>query len=196
MSQVPCARCGALVTVGERFCGGCGHDAGASAVAGVEREQRIGKARKWLMVICVLTAITGVGMYLYQSSQVDGQLAQVEGQLAGMSSSERDAFMVAQTGMTWAEAVDHDRGQVKMLLVVNLVLAALYLGMWFWAKKNALAATLVAFFLFTGTIVMNLVLDPKTIAQGIIVKVIFTVILVKAIGAAFEERRLATARAR
>lgn len=196
MSQVPCARCGALVAVGERFCGGCGHDAGASAVAEVERGQKIGKARKWLLVICVLTLITGVGMYAFQSYQVDGQLAQAERQLSSMSTAERDSFMVAQTGMTWAQAVDHDRGQVTMLLVVNLALSALYFGMWIWAKKNALGATLVAFFLFTGVMVMNVVLDPKTIAQGIVVKVIFTVILVKAIGAAFEERRLATARAR
>ena len=192
MTQPPCARCGAQVAAGERFCAACGapYDPAASVAASGQRDVAIGKARKWLLVICVLTVISGVVMYFIQKSQVESQLKSAETQLAGMDPGERDAILKAQTGMTWDEAVAHDRGQVNMLLVVNLVLAVLYAGMWVWAKKNALGATLVAFFLFTGVMVANVVMDPKTIAQGIVVKVVFITILIKAIQAAFEERKL------
>lgn len=197
MTQPPCARCGAQVAAGERFCGACGapYDPVASQAASGERADKIGKARKWLLVICILTVISGVVMYFIQKSQVESQLKTAESQLAGMDPAARDALLKANTGMTWDEAVAHDRGQVNMLLVVNLVLAVLYLGMWVWAKKNALGATLVAFFLFTGVMVANVVMDPKTLAQGVVVKVVFITILIKAIQAAFEERKLVRATA-
>ena len=93
--------------------------------------------------------------------------------------------------MTWAQAVKHDRGQVKLLLGINIALAAIYLGLFFWARRNALAATVIALILFITVIAVNAVLDPKTLPQGILVKILFIAALAAAVSAAQRERKLA-----
>lgn len=62
--------------------------------------------------------------------------------------------------------------------------------MWFWAKRNALAATVTALLLFITVIGVNAVYEPKSIAQGVVIKILFIAALAKAISAALEERRL------
>lgn len=95
-----------------------------------------------------------------------------------------------KVGMTWAEVVRHDRNQVKLLLGVNIGLAAIYLGLFFWARRNPLAATVTALILFITVIAINAVLEPATLAQGILVKILFIAALAAAISAAQRERKL------
>lgn len=157
---------------------------------GIERDARIGRARKWLMAISIITLLSGFIFYAINKDEVEKQIRQAEVQIANIDPVERDALMKEQTGMTWAEAVAHDRGQVTLLLVINIGLAIVYLGMWFWARRNALAATVTALLLFITVIFVNAAYEPKTLAQGLIVKIFFIVALAKAIGAAQEERKI------
>jgi hypothetical protein len=196
------------VAAGEKFCAACGTGIAvidgaavpqdrppqpASAVVGMdgwERDARIGRARKWLMAISINTLISGFGFYAINKSEVEKQIRQAELQIANIDPVTRDELMKQQTGMTWEEAKAHDRGQVNLLLFVNIGLAIVYLGMWFWARRNPLAATVIALLLFITVIVVNSVYDPKTLAQGVLVKIFFIAALAKAISAAQEERRL------
>lgn len=92
--------------------------------------------------------------------------------------------------MTWDELVAHDRGLVTLLLVVNIGLSVIYLGLWFWAKSNPYAAALVALLLFLTVIVISAVYEPATLAQGILVKILFIAALGKAVVSGREERRI------
>ena len=204
-----CPQCSADVAAGEKFCASCG--AGISVVDGVvraqdpapanmppqvvhldgsERDARIGKARKWLVIVAVTTLLYGFIFYAINKDEVEKQIHQAEAQIANVDPEVRDQLMKEQTGMTWDEAVAHDRGRVNLLLFVNIGLAIVYMGMFFWAKRNPLAATVTALILFITVIALNAVDDPKTLAQGIILKIFFIGALAKAISAAQEERRL------
>ncbi len=92
--------------------------------------------------------------------------------------------------MSWEQAVASDRGRVKMLLATNLGLTVLYIGLWVWAKKNALGAALVALSVYATVIVGSAILDPRTIAQGIFVKVAIVAALISAVSSAYKFRRL------
>jgi hypothetical protein len=153
--------------------------------------KKITKARKWLLALSILTLITGFGMYALQRSEVDKQIRDAEAQMASIDPATRDAMLKDKIGMTWAQAVKHDRGQVKLLLGVNIALAAIYLGLFFWARRNALAATVTALILFITVHAINAVLDPKTLPQGIVIKILFIAALAAAISAAQRERKLA-----
>lgn len=120
---------------------------------------------------------------------MEEQIRTAEAQIAGMDPETVDAMMKQQVGMTWAEAKAHDRGQVNLLLFVDIGLSAAFLGMWVWAKRNALAASVTALLIFITVIGINAVFDPKTLAQGIIVKIFFIAALAKAISVAQAERR-------
>ena len=196
-----CPQCSAEVAAGEKFCAACG----AAMVAGVvrpqdpppeviglgfERDARIGRARKWLMAISIITLISGFIFYAIGKSDVEKQIRDAEMQMAGIDPVQRDALMKEQIHMTWEEAKAHDRGQVNLLLFINIGLAAAYFGMYFWARRNPLAASVTALLLFITVIGVNAVYEPKTLAQGVIVKIVFIGALSKAISAAQEERKI------
>jgi hypothetical protein len=202
-----CPKCGSEMTAGEKFCAACG--SGVAVVDGTvhaqdpapivptmpafERDARLGRARKWLFWISLITLVSGFVFFAIAKSDCEKQIDQGEAQLAGLDPEVRDARLKANTGMTWDEIKAHDRGLVTLLLVINIGLATVYLGMWFWAKRNPLAASVTALLLFITVIVVNGVYEPSSIPQGFLVKIFFTVALAKAISAAQEERRIRAA---
>lgn len=164
---------------------------GSTAPLDLEASNKISKARKWLLAISVLTLVTGFIFYAIQRSEVEKQIRDAEAQMASIDPAVRDAMLKEKIGMTWAQAIKHDRGQVNLLLGINIALAAIYLGLFFWARRNALAATVIALILFITVIAVNAALDPKTLPQGILVKILFIAALAAAISAAQRERKLA-----
>jgi hypothetical protein len=197
-----CPKCATDVAAGEKFCAACGASVVAGVAApvqmppeviglGMERDVRIGRARKWLMAISIITLVSGFIFYALGKDEVEKQIREAEIQIANIDPETRDQLMKQETGMTWEEAKAHDRGQVNLLLFVNIGLAIVYFGLWIWAKRNALAATVTALLLFITVIFVNAAYEPKTLGQGIIVKIFFIAALAKAIGAAQEERKIA-----
>lgn len=156
----------------------------------LERDARIGRARKWLLWISLITLLSGFFFYALAKQDCEKQIAEVEAQTVVMDPAVRDTLMKQQTGMTWEQAKTHDRDAVTLLLLINIGLAGAYLGMWFWAKRNPLKATVTALGLFVTVIVVNGVYEPSSLAQGFIVKIFFVLALSKAISAALEERKL------
>lgn len=67
-----------------------------------------------------------------------------------------------------------------LLLGINLFLAFIYAGMGFWAGYKPFAAIFTGTLIYLSIIILAAVVDPSTIFQGIIFKVIFIVALVKA----------------
>lgn len=67
-----------------------------------------------------------------------------------------------------------------LLLIINLILAGLYAGLSFWAKKKAFAALLTGGLIYVSVITLNAFVEPESIASGIIFKVIFIVMFIKA----------------
>lgn len=209
-----CPSCATAVTPDEKFCSGCGRPL-VRGIAGqliasdpppgspiyvslpsVGRDEnlaKIGKARKWLFAIALLTVISGLVFFAIQKQQVEKEIDQARIQVAGIPPDELDERFKAATGMTWQEAIDHDRGMVTMLLVINLVLAGIYLVLWWWAKTKPLPAAVIALILFLTIHVVNAVLEPSSLVQGVLVKILFTLALVRAITAANEERKIAAA---
>lgn len=158
---------------------------------GLDALKQISQARKWLLAISILTLVSGLVFYGLQRHEVENNIRDVAAQTAGMDPAMRDQLLRERVGMTWAEVVKHDRAMVKLLLGANIALAAIYVGLFFWARRNALAATVTALVLFVAVIAVSAALDPKTLVYGIPVKIAFIAVLVAAITAALRERKLA-----
>jgi uncharacterized membrane protein len=206
-ASTKCPQCATDVAAGEKFCAACG--AGIAVVDGgviktaeplpppivvgldnYERDARIGKARKWLMAISIITLLSGFVFYFINKEEVEKDIREAETAVMGADPEAIDAHFKQEMGMTFSEAKAHQRGLVNLLLWANIGLAIVYLGMWYWAKRNALAASVTALLLFITVIGVNAVYEPKTLAQGFIVKIFFIAALAKAITAAQEERKL------
>lgn len=182
---------GSGTSIGGGGGGGVGGAGGGAATLDHDAARKIGKARKWLLAVSILTFVTGLVFFAIQRGEVEKQIREAETQIASIDPVTRDAIFKEKIGMTWDQAVAHDRGQVKLLLGINIALAAIYLGLFFWARRNALAATVTALILFITVHAINAVLEPKTIYQGIFIKILFVAALAAAISAAQRERKLA-----
>ncbi|HEY5923544.1 MAG TPA: hypothetical protein VIV11_17810, partial [Kofleriaceae bacterium] len=150
----------------------------------------IGRARKWLLAISIITLVTGFIFYAVNKDQIEKDIRARDAEVVGLDPATVDDHYKSQSGMTFAEAKAAARGEVKLLLFINIGLSIVYFGMWIWAKRNALAATVTALLLFITVIVVNAAYEPKTLHQGIIVKIFFIAALAKAISAAQEERNI------
>jgi len=148
-------------------------------------------ARKWLLAISIITLLSGFVFYAIQKRDVEKEIRLAEDATAYMDPAERDQLMLQEVGMTFEEALAHDRGMVTLLLVVNIVLAVIYFVLWFWAKKNPYTAALIALLLFLTVIVVSAVLEPESLSQGVIVKALFIAALVRALKAGADARKLA-----
>lgn len=58
------------------------------------------------------------------------------------------------------------------LVVANVIIACAYLGLGIWSVKNPFAAILSGFFLYVTLIVINVIVDPMSILQGLIIKIL------------------------
>jgi hypothetical protein len=196
-----CPKCGVAVTADEKFCSGCGAGIAVTPDGNVIPYDRVATpkviasgggrtTRKWLIALSIITAVSGIFFFVMSRSESEADIAKAEELLAGHTTEEKDAIYQQQFGMTFDEIKAHQRGLVNLQFGVNLALAVIYLGLWFWARTNPYAAALVAFLLFITVIVVSGVYEPKTLVQGILLKILFTIGLVQAIKAGREERQL------
>ena len=57
-----------------------------------------------------------------------------------------------------------------IILASNFVLAGIYLGLGLWSRKNPFPARLTGFFFYITLIVINAIIEPTSIFQGLLVK--------------------------
>ncbi|MCA9652189.1 MAG: zinc ribbon domain-containing protein [Myxococcales bacterium] len=63
----------------------------------------------------------------------------------------------------------------------TMILAAIFFGLAVWAKRNPFAAAVVGLVAFLSLVLANLAVDPSTLTNGIVIKVIAIAILLKAV---------------
>jgi hypothetical protein len=96
-------------------------------------------------------------------------------------------IMYVLAGLTFLMGVYQGFGQDDFSgLIINCILALLYLIMIAWADKNPFAATLSVFILYVTVNLANAFFYPATLFSGIILKIIVIVGLIKGIKSAKE----------
>jgi hypothetical protein len=153
-------------------------------------DPRIGRARKWLIGISIVFLVTGLLFFAQRRAQYERWVEREEAELAELSEQDRDALSTRDGKMTWGESKAAARFEVYYVLFANVGLAIVYIGLYFWARRNAFKATIVALLLFVAIIVGDAMLDPSTLTNGVIVRALFIAALVKAIAAGYQERKL------
>jgi hypothetical protein len=58
------------------------------------------------------------------------------------------------------------------VLIVMLALALIFFGLWIWGRKSPFPALLTALVVFVSFHLLDAVLDPATLVQGIIMKIV------------------------
>jgi hypothetical protein len=185
-TPIKCAACRTVAKPYDRFCGKCGK--AMPTAEDHELQKNVKSATGAIKVLAVLFVFAGIVFFFITKGSADAALTQLEGMdLAAVYPEPID-------GRTYT--VGELRSQLAWepwgLLIVNLIIAAVMLGLSIWAKRSPLPAVLIATATYIVVIVGGAIVDPATLAQGWIVKIIIIAFLIKGIKAALALR---TARA-
>jgi hypothetical protein len=191
-----CPKCRAGVPTGEKFCASCGfqiqvspaeaRDIGARVGLKHEKQTHQQRIRSGRVTILVVAGILTAGAFFFYASG-KSEVGKAKAEMDRIRGNEKyDQEKVAEADRTIAKA----DSQNTVALVINLVVAACFVGLWVWAKSRALPATLAALILFITVIVIGAVMDPADILKGIIMKVAVIAFLVKAVDSARKYQRM------
>lgn len=81
-------------------------------------------------------------------------------------------------------------GDGFLLMVINIIIAGIYLALGFWSKQKPFAAIICGLVIYVTLILLNAFADPTTIIQGIIFKVIIIGYMIKGLKSAREAEDL------
>lgn len=146
----------------------------------VDRRRRVAKAGVWLIILSVLFALSGTITGFSAASNAK----KAHHALDQMSDDPAEPLTFedeTKTKAEWKQAVDQE---VTLLFVVNYVLAAIFLGLFFWSRSSPLPAMITGLSVFLVLQVVSFVIDPATIAQGLLIKALAIVALISGIKAA------------
>jgi hypothetical protein len=179
--ELRCPACNAEIQLLDEYCSGCGHALGSPDRFLSHRS--VQSATTAIRVLAVLYALFGVFMFFVLKDNANAALAN----LAQYQDNETLAPIDGVTytaGELRAQVLWEHRG----VLVVNLILSALMLVLAWWSKRKPLAAILIATAIFAVVQVLGAIEDPKSITQGILIKIVVIGVLVRGIKGAFSLR--------
>lgn len=143
MTPEACPKRQAPMEPSESFCASCGaqvrrtedqdrklRSRWRSSVEKSRYGQEVSKGRGWILAVSILTLIGGLFFYAMERSRVEKEIREAEENVRGLDPAERDELVKAETGLTWQELVDRDRGMVTLNLVAGLVLCVAYSILW------------------------------------------------------------------
>jgi hypothetical protein len=198
--SIMCPACNGAIVVGDKFCEKCGakvtaeqevslrerleHSSGDMA----EHMKQVRAARQTIMVLAVMFVLGGVVMFFVAQSTAETALNNLSALDASMTYPEQVQGQTVTVGKL-REMVE---AEPRQLLFLNIFLAGLMGALWLWAKKSVLPAMLVALAVFATVHVASAMMDPKTIVQGIYIKIFAIVALTRGVRAALAARKLET----
>lgn len=179
---IKCASCGTVAKPYDRFCASCG-----KAMPTAEdhlNQKHVKDATGAIKVLAVLFVIFGVVMFFVAKGQADPVLAKLQAMDPGTM------FPTPIEGRTYTvgELQKQLAWEPWGVLIVNLILATAMGVLSLWARRSPLPAVIIAAATYVVVIVANAIVDPATIGQGWIVKIIVIAFLFKGIKAALALR--------
>jgi hypothetical protein len=199
--SIPCSGCSENLRPGDAFCEACGarvtpeaqrqlqERLEAADPKAAERAKHLRSASQTILVLAVLFVLGGV-LYFF--------MAQSDAKEALRNIAEYDAAHPLDQPIAGATTIGELRAAIErepfQLLGLNFMLAAVMTVLYFWSKRSLLAALITALGVYVAVQLASALVDPTTLAQGIIMKVFIVAALIRGVKTALESRALGVAR--
>ncbi len=170
--QVICPHCGHTVSSGD-FCEACGK-ALPTSMPGVPR-----------LVTGASLASTPVGQQI-QSVELQKSCKKAAGALLAVAVIQAIVGTITLAAM--GDQVTEDEKPLVMAFIYGV--AAVFFALFFWARRQPLPAAIVGLALFVTLHLVDAIVDPTSLARGWLMKIIIVVVLVRAIQAGLQHRKL------
>jgi hypothetical protein len=176
-----CPACKADIQLLDEFCAKCGNSLGAPDRFLYNRS--VEGATSAIRLLAALFAIFGVIMFFIARGPTQQALTNLE-QFADHEILQPINGHTYTAGELKTRVIWEHRGA----LIVNLLLSVIMLVLAWWSKWKPLSAILIATAIYAAVQVVGAIVDPMTIMQGIILKIIIIGVLVKGIKGALAAR--------
>jgi hypothetical protein len=173
-TDLRCSACKAPIQLLDEYCGKCGHSLGTPAR--FMHRHSVQGATKAIWFLAGLFAVFGVIMFFMMRETTEVALANLA-QFEDSETLEPIDGVTYTAGELRAQVLWEHRG----VLIVNLILAVIMVALALWSKRRALPAILIATAIFVVVQVAGAIADPKTLAQGLLMKIIVIGVLIKGI---------------
>ncbi|MHC4859791.1 MAG: zinc ribbon domain-containing protein [Planctomycetota bacterium] len=200
-AALKCPSCGEQIRPGDEFCASCGAEVPEemkkelrrialregrqrvrTARASRDRKAKVAKAAMWILILAILFAGFGTLFGFIAKGQADDAL------LILSEHSDDQLYMVEGEVHTVAEWREIVKAEPRLIFITNYVLAAVMLGTFFWARKRAFPAIVTALCVFLAVQVLSAVVEPATLAQGWLIKILAIGAFIGGLKAALAER--------
>ena len=180
-TPIKCASCGTAAKPYDRFCASCGK--AMPTAQDYSNQKHVKAATSAITVLAVLFVIAGIAFFFITKGVAEPTLAKLEAMDPGST-------LAPIGGRTYT--VEELRKELLWepwgVLIVNLIVAAIMLGLSIWARRAPLPAVLIATATYAVVIVGSAIGDPATLGQGLLMKIIIIAFLIKGIKAALALR--------
>jgi hypothetical protein len=177
-APIKCKHCGEPGKPYDRFCLHCRQ--AMPTAQEYSNAKHVRAAGSTIATLSVLYLVFGLIMFFVVKNQADGLLAQMH----AMSADARYPNTSLSVGAVRAQL----SWQPWHVLISNLILAALMGALALWSRRAPLEAVIVAAATYLVVNVVNAVQDPRTLGQGIYVKIFVVIILFRGVKAALALR--------
>ena len=176
-----CPACKAEIQLLDEFCTQCGHALGTPDR--FLNRRAVQGATTAIRILALLFALFGLVMFYATRGTT---IAALE----NLAKFEDHEILEPIDGVTYSAGELRARvlWEHRGVLVVNLILSALMLVLAWWSKRKPLAAILIATAIFLAVQVLGAIIDPKTIVQGVIMKLVIIAVLIRGINGALSLR--------
>ena len=179
---IACKGCGKLPNGYDAFCGSCGK--ALPKPESYTQRRQMKSATSAIRYLAILFFIVGIALFFVTKANSEHALTRV----ASLPDSANYPGLLAGKQYTVGQVRQELAWEPWSVLLVNAILAVVMTILFFWGKRAPLAAILVATATYFVVIVANAIADPRTLAQGLIVKIIVILMLVNGIKAALALR--------
>lgn len=177
MDGIVCPHCSAMNGLDSSFCESCGKALPTQEPAGPR------------IVTGADMATTEAGQEL-QSRELAKQARKAAGALLAVAILQAIFGTIILFGMG-AFADDAPDNGINAAVIGSVYgIAVVFFALYLWARKSPLPAAIVGLVVFVSLHSFEAVVDPTSLGRGIIVKIIIIVVLVKAIQAGIQYRKL------
>jgi predicted nucleic acid-binding Zn ribbon protein len=181
-----CPSCGKEVPFEDKFCSFCGK---STIILSEKEKQKIQKASKWILAISILFIVFGTILGFMQKSVAE----KAQENLAQFEESHVLETPINGKQYTVGELRSKVNQEVILVFFTNYFLAAVMFALYLWARRSPFPAMVTALCVYLAVIVLNGIIDPKTLIQGVVIKVIFISAIVAGIKASLVARSVSEA---
>ncbi len=183
-----CTHCNEEIHPDETYCSACGEKVPVVAkksAAKIAEKDVIKKASKTILVLSILFVGFGTVFGLIQHSAARDAHANLN------QFQETDELQPINGEIyTVAELRSQIDKEVLFVFGINYFLAAVMLGLYFWSRESPFPALVAALSVYLAVQVLNAIIDPATIIQGLLIKILIISFLLNGIKTSLNSRKM------